>query len=480
MRHWLVLACVPLVVGACDDRDAVDATAAAEMPATFPPGSSSSVPTVPTMLGATDFCKLVFEAPRRSLDASCTSADEQTRRYRAVATTTRERVQSCWKMLSQGVQHKRLALPVVAAQRCASALESLPWHQALESSLADVPACRNIASGLSGTGKPCRTALECGPDRYCSRATAEADGVCTQQVTSGNACQASPWQLFDEPEVACTAGFFCDHADASNLMSAPSSPRFPHVQSQRSQRLGPKVRATTPIVSGRLPSAVVRRVVRSRTGRFRLCYETGLRTNPSLAGTVRVHFVISSNGSVGSLTVRGVMGDSTMVACVKRAFATMAFPQPEAGTVTVRQTIRFGPRADSRPPPAAKNGGLAPMEAPTNTCIARRKQGDRCRAGRECADDLVCALGRCGKPLEPGAECHTTAACKGGLRCLAEPETRARDADDVEDSPSPPLIVRRCKVPKAPGASCASDAECAGACVAGACAAFCEATSRRD
>jgi len=43
-------------------------------------------------------------------------------------------------------------------------------------------------------------------------------------------------------------------------------------------------------VNGRLPPEVIQRIVRQNFGRFRNCYESSLRTNPSLTGRVAVKF----------------------------------------------------------------------------------------------------------------------------------------------------------------------------------------------
>jgi len=78
---------------------------------------------------------------------------------------------------------------------------------------------------------------------------------------------------------------------------------------------------TTQVVNGRLPPEVIQRVVRQNFGRFRLCYETGLRGNPNLQGRVGVRFVIGRDGSVSQAANGGSdMPDSNVVSCVTRAF----------------------------------------------------------------------------------------------------------------------------------------------------------------
>lgn len=97
-------------------------------------------------------------------------------------------------------------------------------------------------------------------------------------------------------------------------------------------------------VGGRLPSEVIQRIVRQNFGRFRMCYESGLKANPNLQGRVSVRFVIGSDGSVGSTSNGGSdLPDSGVVSCVVRAFGGLSFPQPDNGIVTVTYPIMFTP-----------------------------------------------------------------------------------------------------------------------------------------
>lgn len=98
------------------------------------------------------------------------------------------------------------------------------------------------------------------------------------------------------------------------------------------------------VVSGRLPPEIIQRVVRQNFGRFKACYEIGLRSNPSLAGRVAVRFVIGHDGAVGSAANGGSdLPDANVVSCVTRAFHGLSFPHPENGIVTVTYPIVFSP-----------------------------------------------------------------------------------------------------------------------------------------
>jgi len=116
-------------------------------------------------------------------------------------------------------------------------------------------------------------------------------------------------------------------------------------------RLGPGHKVTSPTVrtgpttvSGRIPAEVIQRIVRQNFGRFRLCYENGLRSSPSLQGRVSVAFVIGRDGAVSSVQNAGSdLPDSAVVSCVVRSFYGLAFPQPDGGIVTVTYPIMLTP-----------------------------------------------------------------------------------------------------------------------------------------
>jgi hypothetical protein len=106
----------------------------------------------------------------------------------------------------------------------------------------------------------------------------------------------------------------------------------------------PQVRMGATTVNGRLPPEVIQRIVRQNYGRFRLCYENGLRNNPNLQGRVAVRFVIGRDGSVSNVGNGGSdLPDPAVVQCVVRAYYGLSFPQPEGGIVTVVYPIMFSP-----------------------------------------------------------------------------------------------------------------------------------------
>jgi hypothetical protein len=106
----------------------------------------------------------------------------------------------------------------------------------------------------------------------------------------------------------------------------------------------PKVRMGAAQVNGRLPPEVIQRIVRMNFGRFRLCYESGLRSNPALQGRVAVRFVIDREGAVSTVSDGGSdIPDRSVASCVVRSFGGLSFPKPEGGIVTVVYPIVFSP-----------------------------------------------------------------------------------------------------------------------------------------
>ncbi|HWA75363.1 MAG TPA: AgmX/PglI C-terminal domain-containing protein [Polyangiaceae bacterium] len=105
----------------------------------------------------------------------------------------------------------------------------------------------------------------------------------------------------------------------------------------------PRVRPNGgPDVSGVLPAELVQRVVRQNFGRFRNCYEDGLRRNPSLSGRVTARFVIDRSGAVTLAQNGGSdLPDSSVVSCVVSAFYGLSFPAPDNGIVRVSYPIAF-------------------------------------------------------------------------------------------------------------------------------------------
>ncbi|MRG94849.1 AgmX/PglI C-terminal domain-containing protein [Polyangium spumosum] len=124
----------------------------------------------------------------------------------------------------------------------------------------------------------------------------------------------------------------------------PQPPKPPAPQPAPTGRASTQTRPGAMALNGRLPPEVVRRIIRQNFGRFRLCYENGLRLNPNLQGRVAVRFVIGADGAVSNVGNGGSdMPDGGVIACIVRAFHGLSFPKPEGGIVSVVYPIMFSP-----------------------------------------------------------------------------------------------------------------------------------------
>jgi hypothetical protein len=194
----------------------------------------------------------------------------------------------------------------------------------------------------------------------------------------------------------------------------------------------PQVRMGATQVSGRLPPEVIQRIVRQNFGRFRLCYENGLRANPNLQGRVSVRFVIGRDGTISNVQNGGSdLPDSGVVSCVTRAFYGITFPQPEGGIVTVTYPILFtpgdvGPRPVHRPgppppPPPPPKPSFGPYEGTLAIVMEAIEKGDRdgalhkaVEAWKASPGDVMALVGL-GEAFEARGEIRSAARAYGSI-----------------------------------------------------------------
>ncbi len=106
----------------------------------------------------------------------------------------------------------------------------------------------------------------------------------------------------------------------------------------------PTIRNPVVTTNGKIPPEVIQRIVRQNFGRFRLCYEAGLRSNPGLSGRVVTKFVIGRDGAVAQAQDGGSdIASQEVVSCVVRSFNALSFPSPEGGIATVTYPIVLSP-----------------------------------------------------------------------------------------------------------------------------------------
>jgi hypothetical protein len=106
----------------------------------------------------------------------------------------------------------------------------------------------------------------------------------------------------------------------------------------------PIMRQPAITVNGQLPADAIQRVVRLNFGKFRMCYEDQLKTNPSLQGRVVTKFMIGRDGTVVAAQDGGSdMPNQQVVSCIVRSFQNLSFPTPDGGNVTVTYPLVLSP-----------------------------------------------------------------------------------------------------------------------------------------
>ncbi len=454
---------------------------------------TSPTPADPNLVDKADtFCRLLFEAPKRQLEARCTPEDKGRPQYDRLVALASRPVEACVAALEPSVRAGRVKLHKPAAEACARAIESATWKSTLRTrDLGAYPECEGLSTGVQAEGGACRTSLDCRAGLWCADAKFESDGACRRQGSAAESCDAPLLFLFDEMRASCSSGYACDFGPFRPayalgyppVLSLGSSTRLAKRRSSAEKtgprggpdplgfgtlgvkgsgpdagggrgeggglgsiggfassgqgRLGraqssaaPRVRAGAATVNGRLPPEVIHRVVRRRFARFRLCYEDGLRKEPKLEGQVSVRFVIGRDGSVSNPKGSGDLEDKSVVACLIQAFAGLSFPAPEAGIVTVVYPLVFLAGAV----PAATTADAGADSDASEPAVPSASAPARAVVQKGADSPLVClALLTRGKACAASHQCAAGSVCRAGT----------------------------CEAPGNPGQVCASDLECA-------------------
>ena len=87
-------------------------------------------------------------------------------------------------------------------------------------------------------------------------------------------------------------------------------------------------------MKGEMSPHQIRRIMRQNFGRFRRCYEQGLKDNRNLQGRVTLWIALTKNGAVAPVGDGGSdLPDSLVVGCMITAARGLSFPAPPRGPV---------------------------------------------------------------------------------------------------------------------------------------------------
>ncbi len=96
--------------------------------------------------------------------------------------------------------------------------------------------------------------------------------------------------------------------------------------------------------SGNLDPRLVHAAIEARMPRVRSCYKTALRRDTSLRANLRVRFTVDENGRGSRVEDAGShTRDKELTTCIHAEFASMRFPRPEGGVITIVYPILIGP-----------------------------------------------------------------------------------------------------------------------------------------
>lgn len=106
------------------------------------------------------------------------------------------------------------------------------------------------------------------------------------------------------------------------------------------------VGAWSGVPNRQLSPETIQSVVRASFGKFRICYENGLRDCPNLKGRVRVDFVIQPDGTVSRATLNEKdtdLPDTAIGKCVAGKFRDLRFPGFDGPPMRVSYPVSFVP-----------------------------------------------------------------------------------------------------------------------------------------
>jgi hypothetical protein len=129
---------------------------------------------------------------------------------------------------------------------------------------------------------------------------------------------------------------------ASPADPAPAHPAEAPAASTTSEEPEPPAQPAIPFRT--LPPAVVLKSMKPSTTKVRACYDAGYKEDPSIAGEVKIRFVVDEDGKV---TESGDGGSTVpaegVIQCVAKVVENVRFPKPEAGGSAIGiYSVHFG------------------------------------------------------------------------------------------------------------------------------------------
>jgi TonB family protein len=180
---------------------------------------------------------------------------------------------------------------------------------------------------------------------------------CTKReahVQGADAAPASPREGPEQPTAAWVSSDASVEPASGPTTADPAAAPLPPSAPRQSPTSGFELIPLAPIAflddggvaRGMLSESDAKRAVHLQASQqLRSCYQTGLTSNPDLAGRVVAKLVISASGVVTEASdAESDLPDPGVRQCVLRALSRVKFPPPKTGPVTIVYPFRFDPR----------------------------------------------------------------------------------------------------------------------------------------
>jgi hypothetical protein len=189
-----------------------------------PPPLFGTLPAPEPVLSKDGFCKLVYGAPRRHLDAHCSADEKAVGAYGYLRERSTRLASQCiddWA-LGGSVGKGRVQLPLSTAIGCAEALERLSWKTTLlTNDLSRIPACAKLIVGTQRERAACDNSLDCQPGLWCDGAKPGREGRCRLPAAKGQPCGPSDLGPNAPIVSSCLGGSYCGVRATRSPAGAP-------------------------------------------------------------------------------------------------------------------------------------------------------------------------------------------------------------------------------------------------------------------
>lgn len=167
-----------------------------------------------------------------------------------------------------------------------------------------------------------------------------------------------------ERTLAFAIGFFCactppsEQAPPAAPVAADSPPPpLPEPEAQQPEETAappasgakpvePGIANTGAPTRGKLPKAVIDEKLGLAGPGIRACYESALKTQPTLRGNLSIEFVVAPDGKVAHAQTAEVpdeLTDPATVDCILAELRKLEFPQPSGGRVFITYPLKLEP-----------------------------------------------------------------------------------------------------------------------------------------